>query len=163
MVGEAEPIASLDKSNMFVCGIIKLGTLLVIILSFASDLSIASYSYLDVTMYNIFHILISPVQAINVINTNPYGNGTAIFTNSGATARAFQEKVDCGQVSTCVLCVLYTYLSVHTHTHIRTYTHTHTHTHTQHMHVHTHNTHTHTQHMHAHTHNTHTHTACIHQ
>ena len=28
MVGEAEPIASLDKSNMLVCLIVKLGTLL---------------------------------------------------------------------------------------------------------------------------------------
>jgi len=37
-----------------------------------------------------------------VINDNPYGNGTAIFTTSGATARAYQDKVDVGQVSLCV-------------------------------------------------------------
>ena len=30
---------------------------------------------------------------------NPYGNGTAIFTNNGATARKFQEQIDVGQVS----------------------------------------------------------------
>ena len=30
---------------------------------------------------------------------NPYGNGTAIFTNNGSTARKFQEQIDVGQVS----------------------------------------------------------------
>ena len=44
-------------------------------------------------------ITIVHVQAVKVINDNPYGNGTAIFTNSGATARAYQDKVDVGQVS----------------------------------------------------------------
>ena len=29
---------------------------------------------------------------------NPYGNGTAIFTTNGATARKFQEQIDVGQV-----------------------------------------------------------------
>ncbi|XP_065894624.1 methylmalonate-semialdehyde/malonate-semialdehyde dehydrogenase [acylating], mitochondrial-like [Dysidea avara] len=37
-------------------------------------------------------------DAVKVINDNPYGNGTAIFTNSGATARAYQDKVDVGQI-----------------------------------------------------------------
>ncbi|TPX33442.1 hypothetical protein SeMB42_g07468, partial [Synchytrium endobioticum] len=37
-------------------------------------------------------------EAIEIINSNPYGNGTAIFTNSGSTARKFQEEVDVGQV-----------------------------------------------------------------
>ena len=37
-------------------------------------------------------------QAIKVINANPYGNGTAIFTNSGACARQFQDQIDVGQV-----------------------------------------------------------------
>ena len=45
------------------------------------------------------------VQAINIINDNPYGNGTAIFTRSGATARKFQNEVDVGQVHSRV-CVL---------------------------------------------------------
>ena len=31
---------------------------------------------------------------------NPYGNGTAIFTNNGATARKFQQEIDVGQVGT---------------------------------------------------------------
>lgn len=37
-------------------------------------------------------------EAINLINKNPYGNGTAIFTSSGAAARHFQHTVDAGQV-----------------------------------------------------------------
>src|SRR5690606_11856145 len=37
-------------------------------------------------------------QAIEIINANPNGNGTAIFTQSGAAARRFQEDVDVGQV-----------------------------------------------------------------
>lgn len=37
-------------------------------------------------------------EAIEIINKNPYGNGTAIFTNNGATARKFTQQVDCGQV-----------------------------------------------------------------
>jgi len=37
-------------------------------------------------------------EAIEIINANPYGNGTAIFTSSGAVARKFQHDVDCGQV-----------------------------------------------------------------
>ena len=37
-------------------------------------------------------------QAIELVNANPNGNGTAIFTRSGATARRFQEEIDVGQV-----------------------------------------------------------------
>lgn len=37
-------------------------------------------------------------DAIGVINKNPWGNGTAIFTRSGAAARKFQREIDCGQV-----------------------------------------------------------------
>lgn len=36
--------------------------------------------------------------AIEMINANPNGNGTAIFTQSGAAARRFQEEIDVGQV-----------------------------------------------------------------
>ena len=38
------------------------------------------------------------MKAVDLINNNPYGNGTAIFTTSGATARKFQNDVDVGQV-----------------------------------------------------------------
>ncbi|MBV2218808.1 MAG: CoA-acylating methylmalonate-semialdehyde dehydrogenase, partial [Diaphorobacter sp.] len=37
-------------------------------------------------------------EAIEFINANPNGNGTAIFTQSGAAARKFQEDIDVGQV-----------------------------------------------------------------
>jgi len=37
-------------------------------------------------------------EAIEFINDNPNGNGTAIFTQSGAAARKFQEEIDVGQV-----------------------------------------------------------------
>lgn len=37
-------------------------------------------------------------DAINVINKNRYGNGTAIFTTNGATARKFTMDIDVGQV-----------------------------------------------------------------
>jgi len=37
-------------------------------------------------------------EAIALINANPNGNGTAIFTRSGAAARHFQEEIDVGQV-----------------------------------------------------------------
>lgn len=37
-------------------------------------------------------------EAIALINANPNGNGTALFTRSGAAARRFQEDIDVGQV-----------------------------------------------------------------
>lgn len=37
-------------------------------------------------------------EAIALINANPYGNGTALFTQSGAAARKFQHEVDVGQI-----------------------------------------------------------------
>lgn len=37
-------------------------------------------------------------DAIELINNNPYGNGTAIFTTSGANARKFVNEIDVGQV-----------------------------------------------------------------
>lgn len=37
-------------------------------------------------------------EAIELINNNPYGNGTALFTTNGATARKFTNEIDVGQV-----------------------------------------------------------------
>jgi malonate-semialdehyde dehydrogenase (acetylating) / methylmalonate-semialdehyde dehydrogenase len=37
-------------------------------------------------------------EALNVINANPYGNGTAIFTNDGGAARRFTNEVEVGMV-----------------------------------------------------------------
>ncbi|MCL7713831.1 CoA-acylating methylmalonate-semialdehyde dehydrogenase [Stenotrophomonas mori] len=37
-------------------------------------------------------------EAIALVNANPNGNGTAVFTQNGAAARRFQEEIDVGQV-----------------------------------------------------------------
>jgi malonate-semialdehyde dehydrogenase (acetylating) / methylmalonate-semialdehyde dehydrogenase len=37
-------------------------------------------------------------EGIHIINQNRYGNGTAIFTQSGATARKFEHDVNIGQI-----------------------------------------------------------------
>jgi malonate-semialdehyde dehydrogenase (acetylating)/methylmalonate-semialdehyde dehydrogenase len=37
-------------------------------------------------------------EAIALTNANPFGNGTGIFTQSGAAARKFQNEIDVGQV-----------------------------------------------------------------
>jgi malonate-semialdehyde dehydrogenase (acetylating) / methylmalonate-semialdehyde dehydrogenase len=37
-------------------------------------------------------------EAIALVNANPYGNGTAIFTRSGAAARIFEHEVQVGMV-----------------------------------------------------------------
>jgi malonate-semialdehyde dehydrogenase (acetylating)/methylmalonate-semialdehyde dehydrogenase len=37
-------------------------------------------------------------EAIAVINANPYGNGTAVFTGSGEAARKFQREVKVGMI-----------------------------------------------------------------
>ena len=37
-------------------------------------------------------------QAIALVNANPFGNGTGLFTQSGAAARKFQSEIDIGQV-----------------------------------------------------------------
>jgi len=37
-------------------------------------------------------------EAVDLINANPYGNGTAIFTNDGGAARRFGNEVEVGMV-----------------------------------------------------------------
>ncbi|OIV36616.1 methylmalonate-semialdehyde dehydrogenase (acylating) [Mangrovactinospora gilvigrisea] len=37
-------------------------------------------------------------EALELINANPYGNGTAIFTNDGGAARRFRNEVEVGMV-----------------------------------------------------------------
>ncbi|RDX67901.1 Methylmalonate-semialdehyde dehydrogenase [acylating], mitochondrial, partial [Mucuna pruriens] len=37
-------------------------------------------------------------EAINIINSNKYGNGASIFTTSGVAARKFQTEIQAGQV-----------------------------------------------------------------
>jgi malonate-semialdehyde dehydrogenase (acetylating)/methylmalonate-semialdehyde dehydrogenase len=37
-------------------------------------------------------------EAISLVNANPHGNGTAIFTKSGGAARRFQNEIEVGMV-----------------------------------------------------------------
>ncbi len=37
-------------------------------------------------------------EALQLVNSNPYGNGTAIFTNDGGAARRYQNEVEVGMV-----------------------------------------------------------------
>jgi len=37
-------------------------------------------------------------EAIALVNRNPYGNGTALFTSSGGAARRFQDEIEVGMV-----------------------------------------------------------------
>ena len=59
---------------------------------------------MDVYKEEIFGPVLSVVHssdvddAIDVINANPYGNGTAIFTSSGEAARKFQRGVNVGMI-----------------------------------------------------------------
>jgi malonate-semialdehyde dehydrogenase (acetylating)/methylmalonate-semialdehyde dehydrogenase len=40
----------------------------------------------------------SYAEAIDLVNANPYGNGTAIFTSSGQAAKHFQRNVQVGMI-----------------------------------------------------------------
>jgi malonate-semialdehyde dehydrogenase (acetylating)/methylmalonate-semialdehyde dehydrogenase len=59
---------------------------------------------MDVYREEIFGPVLSVVrvetvdEAIALVNTNPYGNGTAIFTSSGEAARRFQRGVNVGMI-----------------------------------------------------------------
>jgi malonate-semialdehyde dehydrogenase (acetylating) / methylmalonate-semialdehyde dehydrogenase len=59
---------------------------------------------MDVYKEEIFGPVLSVVrsdsvdEAIGLINSNPYGNGTAIFTSSGEAARRFQRGVNVGMI-----------------------------------------------------------------
>ncbi len=59
---------------------------------------------MDVYTEEIFGPVLSVVRsdsvdaAIDLINANPYGNGTAIFTSSGEAARRFQRGVNVGMI-----------------------------------------------------------------
>ena len=37
-------------------------------------------------------------EVIEIVNANPYGNGTAVFTSSGEAARTFQRAIQVGMV-----------------------------------------------------------------
>lgn len=56
-------------------------------------------------------------DAISMVNKNLYGNGTAIFTTNGATARKYTHEVDVGQVSGCSLQMCSSVLGERRHSH----------------------------------------------
>lgn len=56
-------------------------------------------------------------DAISMVNRNIYGNGTAIFTTNGATARKYTHEVDVGQVSGCSLQMCSSVLGERRHSH----------------------------------------------
>ena len=37
-------------------------------------------------------------DAVELVNANPYGNGTAIFTNDGGAARRYQHEIEVGMI-----------------------------------------------------------------
>jgi malonate-semialdehyde dehydrogenase (acetylating)/methylmalonate-semialdehyde dehydrogenase len=56
--------------------------------------------YTDEIFGPVLSVVRSPTYdaALDLVNTNPYGNGTAIFTNDGGAARRFQHEVQAGMV-----------------------------------------------------------------
>ena len=59
---------------------------------------------MEIYKHEIFGPVLSVVRvdhyqdAIDMINENPYGNGTALFTNDGGAARKFQSEIQVGMV-----------------------------------------------------------------
>ena len=59
---------------------------------------------MEIYKHEIFGPVLSVVRvdhyqdAIDMINANPYGNGTALFTNDGGAARKFQSEIQVGMV-----------------------------------------------------------------
>jgi len=56
--------------------------------------------YTDEIFGPVLSVVRSPTYdaALDLVNTNPYGNGTAIFTNDGGAARRFQNEAQIGMI-----------------------------------------------------------------
>jgi malonate-semialdehyde dehydrogenase (acetylating)/methylmalonate-semialdehyde dehydrogenase len=56
--------------------------------------------YTDEIFGPVLSVLRAPTYdaALELVNSNPYGNGTAVFTNDGGAARRFQNEVEVGMV-----------------------------------------------------------------
>ena len=65
---------------------------------FGPVLCVVTVDTLDEVPPSSFPKCFPSLQAIELINSNRYGNGTAIFTNNGATARRFCNEIDVGQI-----------------------------------------------------------------
>jgi len=64
------------------------------------DVSNSMECYTEEIFSPVLSVLTSPTldAAIELCNANPYGNGAALFTRSGAAARKFAHEIDSGQV-----------------------------------------------------------------
>lgn len=60
----------------------------------------AMSAYTDEIFGPVLSVVRSPSYnaALELVNTNPYGNGTAVFTNDGGAARRFVNEVEVGMV-----------------------------------------------------------------
>lgn len=65
-----------------------------------TDVQPTSRAYTEEVFGPVLSVMTVPTldDAIKLVNANPYGNGTAIFTQSGAVARKYQHEIDVGQV-----------------------------------------------------------------
>jgi malonate-semialdehyde dehydrogenase (acetylating)/methylmalonate-semialdehyde dehydrogenase len=108
--------AHLDKVTSYLDAGVKAGATLVVdgrdhaFRGEASGFFLGPTLFDDVTremdLYNdeIFGPVLSVVrvatydEALALVNSNPYGNGAAIFTNDGGAARRFQNEVEVGMV-----------------------------------------------------------------
>lgn len=44
-------------------------------------------------------------EAIKIVNDNPYGNGSSLFTKSGEAARKYKYEIEAGQVGRKDTCI----------------------------------------------------------
>jgi len=65
-----------------------------------SNISTSNIAYTEEVFGPVLVVLTAKTldEAIEITNSNPYGNGCAIFTSSGSCARKFEHEVDVGQV-----------------------------------------------------------------
>jgi malonate-semialdehyde dehydrogenase (acetylating)/methylmalonate-semialdehyde dehydrogenase len=108
--------AHLDKVSTYLDGGVKAGATLVVDGRERAFRGEASGFWLGPTLFDhvstdmdlytdeIFGPVLSVVRvdtyddALDLVNSNPYGNGAAIFTNDGGAARRFQNEVQVGMV-----------------------------------------------------------------
>lgn len=77
-----------------------LGPTLIDLTCVNSNEPITNPAYTEEIFAPVLTILTVPTldDAIKITNNNPYGNGCALFTSSGAAARKYQFEIEAGQV-----------------------------------------------------------------
>jgi malonate-semialdehyde dehydrogenase (acetylating)/methylmalonate-semialdehyde dehydrogenase len=68
--------------------------------SLVDHVSSAMQVYRDEIFGPVLSVVRTPTaaEAIDLVNANPYGNGTAIFTRDGGAARQFEQDINVGMV-----------------------------------------------------------------